>query len=441
MYRRVLPWALACAWAISAGAQTLPAEDAVVPRTMLAPAITPDSLPDGSAGSGFLEPAAVLTLAQAIGYALAGNARLAVAAREVRALDGARLQGSLRPNPELGLQVEDLRDRNRNTTVELSQRIERGGKREARVAVADAGQEVAAEDFRARERALRAEVEAAFHALLGAQENLRLARGSLELAEQVSEVAVRRVKAGKVSPVEETRARLAEAGVRAERAAAEGMLRVARARLSSLWGNAQPRFERADGALGGDIALPSLAVLLTALDDAPLMARARAESGRRRAVVDLERSRSVQDVTVSAGVRRNEELGLNQVLFGVSIPLAVSDRNQGALLEALRRADQAQDEVAALRMQLSERLVRAHERASTARELVRALELDILPGAQSAHRAATTGFELGKFTFLEVLDAQRTLFQARTQYVRALTDMHDAIADLCSVAGDCAKGL
>ncbi|MFX9665070.1 TolC family protein, partial [Acinetobacter baumannii] len=86
----------------------------------------------------------------------------------------------------------------------------------------------------ARQRALRAEVEAAFHGVLGAQENLRIARGSLELAEQVSAVAAKRVKAGKVSPVEETRARLAEASTRAELGAAAGALRVARTRLSAL---------------------------------------------------------------------------------------------------------------------------------------------------------------------------------------------------------------
>jgi cobalt-zinc-cadmium efflux system outer membrane protein len=136
------------------------------------------------------------------------------------------------------------------------------------------------------------------------------------------------------------------------------------------------------------------------------------------------------------GAARNNELGLTQVLFGFSIPLAINDRNQGAQLEALRRADQAQDELMALRAQLSEGLVRAYERASTAKGLVRTLELDILPGAQSAYGAATIGFELGKFTLLEVLDAQRTLFQARSQYVRALTEMNEAIATMRSIVGD-----
>ena len=49
---------------------------------------------------------------------------------------------------------------------------------------------------------------------------------------------------------------------------------------------------------------------------------------------------------------------------------------------------------------------------------------EILPGAHSAYDAATKGFELGKFSFLDVLDAQRTLFQAKSQYLRALVETY-----------------
>ena len=63
------------------------------------------------------------------------------------------------------------------------------------------------------------------------------------------------------------------------------------------------------------------------------------------------------------------------------------------------------------------------------------LREQILPGAQSAYDAATKGFELGKFNFLEVLDAQRTLFQARAQYQRALAEAYRAAAEIERVLG------
>ena len=64
------------------------------------------------------------------------------------------------------------------------------------------------------------------------------------------------------------------------------------------------------------------------------------------------------------------------------------------------------------------------------------LRRDVLPGAQLAYENATKGFDLGKFSFLDVLDAQRTLFQARNQYLRALTDTHRAAAEIDRLLAD-----
>ncbi len=66
----------------------------------------------------------------------------------------------------------------------------------------------------------------------------------------------------------------------------------------------------------------------------------------------------------------------------------------------------------------------------------RTISDQVLPGAQSAYDAATQGFELGKFNFLDVLDAQRTLFQAKAQYLRARGDAHRAAADIDRLLGD-----
>ncbi|OYW25195.1 MAG: cobalt-zinc-cadmium resistance protein, partial [Hydrogenophilales bacterium 12-63-5] len=103
---------------------------------------------------------------------------------------------------------------------------------------------------------------------------------------------------------------------------------------------------------------------------------------------------------------------------------------------ALRRTDKARDELIATEVRLGGELVQAHERLNAARQEVDALQNDILPGAQSAYDAATKGFELGKFSFLEVLDAQRTLLQAKSQYLRTLTEGHRAAAEIERVLGN-----
>jgi cobalt-zinc-cadmium efflux system outer membrane protein len=65
-----------------------------------------------------------------------------------------------------------------------------------------------------------------------------------------------------------------------------------------------------------------------------------------------------------------------------------------------------------------------------AQQEIASITADILPIAQTTYDAAVTGFVAGKFSFLDVLDAQRTLFQTRAQYLRALSDRYRSVADL-----------
>ena len=55
---------------------------------------------------------------------------------------------------------------------------------------------------------------------------------------------------------------------------------------------------------------------------------------------------------------------------------------------------------------------------------------DVVPGAQTAFDAATQGYQVGKFDYLDVLDAQRTLFEAKGQYIRSLAKYHKAKIDV-----------
>ena len=76
-------------------------------------------------------------------------------------------------------------------------------------------------------------------------------------------------------------------------------------------------------------------------------------------------------MTVSLGVNRNEELGRNQAIVGVSVPLPIFDPNRGNVLEALRRTDKARDELAADEIRLGSELAQAVEKLSTSRQEVR----------------------------------------------------------------------
>ncbi|MBU1690685.1 MAG: TolC family protein [Gammaproteobacteria bacterium] len=429
MRRRLLPLGLAALFFNPSFAQTTDAGrgDAYETSHVRAPRATEPRT---------AEPIAPLTLKAALELALGANPDLSAAGRELEAVEATIIQAQVRPNPEISTSIEDTRRATRTTTLQLNQPIELGGKRAARIDAAERGRDAASAELDAKRAEIRAAVVAAFFDVLVAQERLRLAQASVELAQRATTAASRRVTAGKVSPVEETKARVAEAGVRVELTLAGSELTTARKRLAGTWGNPAPRFERSEGNLEALPQLPALADLNSRLATSPNLLRARIEVDRRLALADVERSRRVPDLTVSLGARRNEELGLNQAILGVSIPIPVFDRNQGNLLEALRRTDKARDELSAAEIRLSNELAQAHERLNTARQEVESLQRDILPGAQSAYDAATKGFELGKFSFLEVLDAQRTSFQAKSQYLRALSEAHRSAAEIERILGE-----
>jgi outer membrane protein, heavy metal efflux system len=382
------------------------------------------------------EAATLLTLPMAIAHALESNLDLAVAKREIEATQGQVIQGQSRPNPELAYSLEDQQAANRTHSVQINLPIEMGGKRAARIAAAERGRDIAVEELNVRRVEIRAAVVAAFFETLAAQERAALAQESFDLARRATDAVAKRVTAGKVSPVEETKARVAEAGVRVELAQAQSEQRNARARLTGLLGANPPHFTRVAGSVEALPTVPSVDTVLQRLSASSTLRRGQLEVERRRSLTSVERSKRVPDVTFSLGMKRANELQRDQLLFGVSVPLPLFDRNQGNLLEALKREDKAQDELQALNLRVSTEVLQARERLESVRGEVDVLQRDVLPGAKSAYDAATIGFENGKFNFLEVLDAQRTYFAAKSQYLKALAEAHRAAADIDRVLGE-----
>lgn len=392
------------------------------------------ALSKASATTFDVQHTVALSLSRALEMALANHPELAAAQSEVEAANAARLQAGVRPNPIVEAEVEDTRRETRSTTLLLTQPIELGGKRAARMNVADRTREIASSQLEVQRAELRARVNTTFFDALAAQERVKLAQASFGLAERATEVVSKRVTAGKVSPVEQIKAQVAQAGVRIELQQAQGDLRSALRALSAAIASPRSIEEVTPDA----VELPDVAsdeVLEQRLATAPLLRQARLEADRLGAVARLERAKRLPDMTVGVGAKRSEELGRSQTIVALSIPLPVFDNNRGAELEALRRQDKARHEADAAVLRLRTEVSRAHERLRVSRAEAEALQAEVLPGAQTAFEAASKGFELGKFAFLDVLDAQRTLIQARTQRLRAVAEAHRAAAEIDRLLG------
>lgn len=376
-------------------------------------------------------------LSEATALTLQANPDLAVAMRGREIESAQQLQAASRPNPILSGQVQDLRSQNRVTTIALSQQLETAGKRDKRLAAAGAAFDIAEADIHIAQAEISAKTYAAFYQVLAAQQAQKLAQELLEIATTTKDTTTKRVLAGKISPVEESKAKVAEASLKIDLANANQQLDISKQRLASLWSKSEGQ---TDYIVVGDLEnlkeLPNESELIAQLADSPRLKKAALAIQEKQAISNIELSKQTPDVTVSLGAQRNEELGgITQAMIGLYIPIPVFDKNQGNLLSAKAREYQSIDEKTALENQLQTELKDAYSRRQLQVEASNMYKQDILQGAQSAYEAARKGFEFGKFSFLEVLDAQRTLFQAKMQFIQTLTMAHLAEADIQRILG------
>jgi cobalt-zinc-cadmium efflux system outer membrane protein len=380
---------------------------------------------------------APLSLDDALGIAAQNNPLLRGARADVDASQGTFMQAGTRPNPEISFMQEGFGGTERTTTALVNQTLELGDKRGARLDVASYGREVAFASLDGRGAALRSDVVSAFYGLLAAQRQLLLAQESAGIAVRSADLAEKRSRAGKVSPVEVTKARVAATGIQIELANARTRVSTAVEKLANVTGSPLVRGRAATGDIETVPAVELLSPLLQRLSDAPLARVARAEMLRSNAAISVERAKRIPDITFRAGMKRVNIGGIrdNQVVVGVSIPLPLFDTNQGALLEAAHKAEKASADFDSEKARLQLELTQAYANYETSTQTARQLKTDVLPAAREALDAMSRGFALGKFSFLDVLDAQRTFFQGQSQYVQALTNAHLAYADIGRLVG------
>lgn len=387
------------------------------------------------------EPAGTLVLPQALALALTQNPELAAFSWETRAQEAAALQASFFPNPTFGANAANFGNSSIRgfdgdvVTLELSQLIELGGKRAARTEAAALTKELADWDYESKRVDVLTQVTQAFVDVLAAQQRLALTQQIHELANQTTVTTSARVQAGKVSPVEETKAKIARASVQIELMRAQKELEAARKRLAAGWGSTTPRFEAVSGNLENIQVPASLDSLVQRLSKNPDLARWATEITQRQALITMEKSKAIPDVTATVGASKYLMPNDYALVVGFSVPLPVFDRNQGRIQEAEHRLTKAEEEYRSAEIRIATALNTAYQALDAAHSEVLTLRQDILPGAQSAYDAAYEGYRLGKFGFLDVLDAQRTLFGAKNQYLLALAEYHKSVANVERLVG------
>lgn len=384
-------------------------------------------------------PLESLTLEEAIGRALNAAPEAGANAARLDALRAAQRQASVRPNPTLDVVAENIVGTGRyrfvdgaEVTASYAQTIERGGRREARVALAGRDIEVAEAEALVQRLDIAKRVQTAFVEALTAEAMVGVATERLRLARELRDEINRRVRAARDPLFAGTRAEARVSEAEVDLALAEHARAAAMTRLAALWGGNAPGLTISiDEFFMLDRPEPVIGDTISPVDLAVYEARVR----RAEAAYRLEQSRRVQDPTVRGGVRYLNGTGDVALVGGISIPLARHDTNRGNIerAEAERRRAEADIEVA--RVTRMRELALARERVTEARHEAQALLQQVFPLAMRTLAQVRAGFARGGFRHADIDDAATRVNIVRERMVRAASEYHRARIEVDRLTG------
>jgi cobalt-zinc-cadmium efflux system outer membrane protein len=340
------------------------------------------------------------------------------------------------PNPRLGLGAENFAGSGPfdgfdqgEYTVSVEQRLERGGKRRARVALAKSDEKIA--ELLAEQARLDTihEVRQAYVDVLAAAASLANTKVKTTLAEELEATVRRRVQKARDPALAERRIAVQVLEIRTERDRAQRQLNLSKRRLSLLWGDERIEFYVNSAELN-DVSADFDDVDRSAVHSVPDVMLRTAGIARAEAAVSLETAIGKQDPTFSLGVRHLGESDDVAAIASVSMPIAFFNTNRGNIERANAEKRRASLQSEAARRHFSREVTTQRETARTARFEALAYRDEIVPMATKALEAARAGYNRGGFTFLDVLDAQRTLSSLQSREISALKKYHLARASL-----------
>ena len=389
-----------------------------------------------------------LTIDELVARALAENPDLRAARTEVDAAVGRLRQAALRPNPMLELGGQKALSPDNNLMVGLTVPLDRGGRKEGRVAVAERELEMKRAQVKDRERRVAGDARMKAGEYLAARRNLGVTDELLQVNRDALGLVQNRVRQGAAPALEENLMLVEVNRLDASRQVQASRVEIAALQLKAL------------AAIGPDVPLTirgDLAATAPALDVAEALRRAlaaradldaaRADVRMGAAKIQKEQAEGRWDASVNVGYQR-QDFGfmLNgltdsgqtrpiQDVFhyfgaGVSIMLPVRNRNQGNIAAA-----EADARGAERRLEFAELIVRQEVSAAFAQYEGARRSLDIYElGVRNVARrnldVVRQTYGLGRTSLLDVVAEQRRYVDIENGYTDVLKQVYDAVVEI-----------
>ena len=376
-----------------------------------------------------------LSLVSLEATALASNPSIQRISARVGAARSRALQVGLSPNPQVGIDFQQLGSDGlaEQYGVLVRQEMVRREKLKLNRSVVLHEAEVLDQELVAQRQRVLTDVRIAYVRALRAERQIKLTRQLTEIARQGVIATNQLLGAGEIG-----RADVLQAEIELESAAillhnAENKQRAVWRNLAAVTGQASLEIQ----PLAGDIQDRDQEIAFeSALQDlrsrSPEVAAALSEIERARCNLKRQQIETLPNVTVQGLInwRDNGIDGDPDGAITVALPLPLWNKNQGGIREARYQLGAAQHALGQVELELQHRLTPVFERYRNAKEQVRRYEDNIIPKAAETLELTRQTFELGEVSFINLLTVQRTFAKTQLAHLNAQEELRVARAEI-----------
>jgi cobalt-zinc-cadmium efflux system outer membrane protein len=404
------------------------------------------SLPPISSLAKYSDPQTGVTVDQAVAYGLEHNGELLAARKEIEAASALVRQAALRANPKVDASVsKTITGTDNNITVNGMLPLELGGRRPARIKVAERELEMRRQDVANRERMLAADVRGKFGEALAAILKLGFDEDLISTSQRSYNLVAARVTEGGTAPLEQNMVLVELNRLRSMRETAEGKAQIEMLLLRNLIGMTPEEPLRLRGDFNDLITPLSPVAEATerALSERPDLKLAKAAESFAEARIEQARAEGRPDASLIAGYQRMDfgyplngitdagQLRPIQGTFhyftvGISLDLPVRNKNQGAIEAAVAEAEAVKRRREFLELTVRREVASAYAMYNSTSRAAEIFRVGVKDQANANLDVVRQTYELGSKTLIDYLGEQRRFIELQNGYIDALLDTYKA---------------
>ena len=399
----------------------------------------------------YLDPVTGKTVDELVSIAVANNAGLLAMRKEAEAGEALLRQAGLRANPTLEVSgARQLGGTDNNVMVQGELPLELGGRRSARIRIAERELEIRRQAAAEQERQLASEVRLKFGEALAAALKLKFTEEIIDNAKENFELVAAKVMEGRTPPLEQSMEAVELNRMRAERETAEGIVEMRMFELRNLAAMSpeEPLKLRGDfAALLGSVPPQEIATA-RALQTRPDLSGARAVEQLSTARIEQARSEGRIDADVMLGYQRMKSgfplLGIEEstgallpidskfhfFTFGVRLNLPVRNRNQGMIAAAQLEADAARNRREFGELTVKREIASAYARYNRALRAMEIYRVGVREQAAANLDVVRQTYELGSKTLLDYISEHHRYMATENGYIDAQLEAYLARVEI-----------